>query len=544
MESIPAIKAPFSELFQKEKNISIFEQGILPIYLKKVRWFGGKARQIMAVKIYRYFSLPNCDDAHWMLVKVRYDGYPTEIYSLPVAYVKEFDYDTTPSEAVIARLSSDDKSGYLIDAIYSAVFRSAMFEVMLKNSEVHLEQNDAFGECGSYLAELNYSSAPLSRVLKAEQSNSSIIYGEKLFFKLFRKLEYAVNPDYEIIRFLSTETTFKNIPIFAGSISLTHREKPNMLLGMMQAMVPNQGDAWQHFLKQVRSFYQNIMNSGSVNPKFPEKPKQLSLVYADVPEVLKPFIPEDLADQVQLLGKRTAELHLALAKNTSDANFSPEIFDSSYTHYLSVQIETLIDLKFSLLSKNLDKLSAYWREEATDMLNDVSKVKEFFHSALSHSFKGKRIRIHGDYHLGQVLESNGDFIILDFEGEPDKPHNERRLKYSPLKDVAGMMRSFRYAAYAVLFNEYGNDAAQRERLMNWADQWYHYISRFYLGAYLNQMKESDLLPEERQIVTLLQLFSFEKAIYELGYEINNRPDWTVIPLSSLTKFVKYYLHEH
>lgn len=544
MEPIPTIHAQWNELLVKEKYTSILEQGILPVYLKKVRWFGGKARQIMAVKVYRYFPLLGCEDAFWVLIKVRYDGFPTEIYSLPLAFVKDFDYDTTPSEAVLSKMVQNDETGFLVDAIYSAAFRSAMFEMMQQIQQIKLTDNDAFGECGQFLKSINFSGTPLSRVMKAEQSNSSIIYGEKLFFKLFRKLEYSVNPDWEIIRFLSTETEFKNIPAFAGAISLTHKEKPTMLLGMMQAMVPNQGDAWQHFLKLVRQFYQQVMDNRAIDQTFPDKPKTLSMDLADIPEVLKPYIDEHLEQQAKLLGQRTAELHIALASNQTDEHFKPEPFDAAYAQNLAENINHLVDHKMKLLSLNLEKLSTYWRDEAEDMLIEVPKIKSFFEKALQNDFKGKRIRIHGDYHLGQVLESNGDFVILDFEGEPDKLHHERRYKYSPLKDVSGMMRSFRYAAYAVLFNEYGNDATQREKLMKWADQWYHYVSRFYLGSYLKTIKNHDLIPEEDQIVTLLQLFSFEKAIYEMGYEINNRPDWTVIPLSSLTKFVKYYLHEH
>jgi maltose alpha-D-glucosyltransferase/alpha-amylase len=309
-------------------------------------------------------------------------------------------------------------------------------------------------------------------------------------------------------------------------------------------MVPNQGDAWQHFLKLVRQFYQQVMDNRAIDSTFPDKPKTLSVDLADIPEVLKPYIDEHLEQQAKLLGQRTAEMHIALASKDTDENFKPEPFNRAYAIYLAENINNLVDHKMKLLALNLDKLSAYWRDEAEDMLVEVPKIKAFFTKALQNEFKGKRTRIHGDYHLGQVLESDGDFVILDFEGEPDKLHNERRFKYSPLKDVSGMMRSFRYAAYAVLFNEYGNDATQRETLMKWADQWYHYVSRFYLGSYLKTIKNHDLIPEEEQIVTLLQLFSFEKAIYEMGYEINNRPDWTVIPLSSLTKFVKYYLHEH
>jgi maltose alpha-D-glucosyltransferase/alpha-amylase len=201
----------------------------------------------------------------------------------------------------------------------------------------------------------------------------------------------------------------------------------------------------------------------------------------------------------------------------------------------------LVDTKYDLLERNMHRISGSLQKDAREMLKSREQVKQFFTNVLQRPMEGKRIRIHGDYHLGQVLVTGYDFCILDFEGEPDKPHAERRDKYPPLKDVAGMMRSFRYAAYAVLFQHYDTDPDLRDKLMRVADVWYHFASRYFLGEYIQTAKDSELLPSDEKINDLLQVYSFKKAIYELGYEINNRPDWAVIPLQSLVKFVKHYL---
>jgi maltose alpha-D-glucosyltransferase / alpha-amylase len=241
------------------------------------------------------------------------------------------------------------------------------------------------------------------------------------------------------------------------------------------------------------------------------------------------------------LGKRTAEMHLAMGESHGHPEFDPEPIDEVFQKKLHKDIDYLVDTRFAMLETNLDKINGKLREDAIEMIKGKDRVKRFFNLVLQREMKGERIRIHGDYHLGQVLMNDNDFYILDFEGEPDKPHHERRLKYPPLKDVAGMMRSFRYAAYSVIFTEYGNQPQLTDKLMAVVDVWYHYVSRYYLGEYIRTTSGSNILPAEDKINALLQVYSFKKAIYELGYEINNRPEWTVIPLQSLVKFVRHYL---
>jgi maltose alpha-D-glucosyltransferase/alpha-amylase len=234
-------------------------------------------------------------------------------------------------------------------------------------------------------------------------------------------------------------------------------------------------------------------------------------------------------------------MHLALGASKGNADFDPEPIDEDFQKQLLQNVQHLVDTRFTMLEANLDKISGKLREDAVDMIKGKERVKTFFNLVLKREMKGERIRIHGDYHLGQVLMNENDFFILDFEGEPDKLHHERRYKYPPLKDVAGMMRSFRYAAYSVIFTEYANQPAIADKLMAVADVWYHFVSRYYLGEYIKSTAGSNILPDEDKINDLLQVYSFKKAIYELGYEINNRPDWTVIPLQSLVKFVRHYL---
>jgi len=540
----PTIKVEWNDLFQQEKSIHQLENQVLTTYLKRMRWFGGKARAVNAVKVYQNIILETSDGfAHYLLLKVRYSDGPTEIYALPIVFISErqAEMGEIPSEAIICKLENEVQTGYLIDGIYSENFRNALFMLMAKNAAINGNHYPVKAIAGKFLIQNGIPENLTSKVLKADQSNSAIIFNDTYFVKLFRKVEYMVNPDFEIINFLTEQHQFNNIPAYGGSVELIHPEKPNLLLLMLQQLVPNKGDAWQYFLQELKGFYEHAIESEYHLRPLPIKPHTLSLNWENTPESLQLLIGKDAANRAALLGKRTAEMHLALANTPNNPDFAPRPLDENFQKHLLENLEKLVKNKFELLEKNIEKVPISMRQEAQYMIHEYDRVIAFLRRVLTKPLEGNRIRIHGDYHLGQVLVTNDDYFILDFEGEPDKLHEERRDLYPSLKDVAGMMRSFRYAAYAVIFQQYDSDEALRGKLMPVADVWYHYMSRYFLGSYIETAHGSGIIPSDDKINDLLQIYSFKKAIYELGYEINNRPDWAVIPLQSLVKFVKHYL---
>lgn len=536
---LPGIDAEWSDLFRGDNHLQQLENQILPAYLRKCRWFGGKSRAVLAVKIYQNIPLETRSDfVHFLLLKVRYPDGPTEVYTLPLAFVPESRFNS-PSHAVVCRLSNPVRSGYLIDAIYDEHFRTALPLFMKKSMTLTGSHYPIQWSPGGLLEDCRI--IPESKVLEADQSNSSIIYGNQFFLKLFRKVEYMINPDYEIVSYLTQQDQFHGLPRYAGSVHVLHPEKPPMLVMMLQQLVPNQGDAWNYFTGSVAAFLAKAVEAGFHNRPLPIKPHTLALSWEQTPSELRNLMGEEVCHKALLLGKRTAELHLALAKPTENHAFNPEPLGEAFKQQLLSNLNYLVDTRFEMLKSNLHRIHGKLHDDAEAMLAGKDRVKFFFSKVLERPLDGSRIRIHGDYHLGQVLVSDDDFYILDFEGEPDKPHAERRDKYPALKDVAGMMRSFRYAAYSVIFRNFGNDEALCDKLMPVADVWYHYVSRYYLGAYLEKAREGNFIPPDEKVNDLLQIYSFKKAIYELGYEINNRPDWTIIPLQSLVKFVRHYL---
>lgn len=390
----------------------------------------------------------------------------------------------------------------------------------------------------SALAELLHAEHPVSRVGSAEQSNTSILYGNKLILKLFRRLQPGENPDVEIGRFLTETAKFPGIAPFLGEISITPQGGEKTTIAMLQGLVANHGDGWQWFLDQLQSYLT------AVDP-LPAPP------VAPSPNFLRDGAHHDLVirnarsaiEAAATLGRRTAEMHLALATPTEDQAFAAEPLTREDLRSDATRIEaqlhsTLETLRAKLATIQDDQIS----DAAALLLSKRSIWLARAKSIQSLTPEGKRIRIHGDYHLGQTLRiesgdpHRGDFVLLDFEGEPARPLSERRQKQSPLKDVAGMVRSFSYAAYAGLFHflESTPSAVEQNNTAAWVQLWQNALSAEFLRAYRQSISANPtLLPSSEQAQLLLDAYLLEKALYELLYELNNRVSWLRIPLAGI-----------
>jgi len=235
-----------------------------------------------------------------------------------------------------------------------------------------------------------------------------------------------------------------------------------------------------------------------------------------------------------LLGKRTGEMHIALASEQTDPKFTPEPFSLLYQRSLFHSMRILTRRVFDLMRKNLKKTGPEIRPEIEGLLAKEKEIVKGFAKLSSSKLASTKIRIHGDYHLGQVLYTGNDFVIIDFEGEPARPIGERRLKRSPLRDVAGMIRSFHYPTYSILYSRKMYSEQEIHDLRPWAEAWYKSVVATYLKSYLSTVKAKSFVPAERgEFDLMLKAYLMEKAIYEVGYELNNRPDWVTIPLHGI-----------
>ena len=538
---LPAIELKkWSELLERH-SVEYLENYIIPEYLMHVRWFGGKGRMIQGIRIVDHASIPlEEDSAILLLIEVTYQSGLPETYQLPVAFAKEElakKLEETCPKSAISRIVVNGNQGLLYDALFGQELQMEIIsrmannhDVALKNSELVFTGNKALKK---YFKE-NERIKP--RVLSAEQSNTALIYDNKYFLKFYRKVDRAINPDLEITKFLSEKAKFSYIPAFVGAVQWQYSNNA-IVLGMMQEMVENNGDAWEYMLDRLAAFNERILSKHRDNLPSPSELRgsfTSPVSYDLLPDDMKELLDASVAERVRLLGVRTGEMHIALASGIDVPDFKPEEFSLHYQRSLYSSFQTLVRATFQSQVRNLRKLPDNVKKEAEEVLAMKDQILDTFKRIYQKKFDVVKIRIHGDYHLGQVLFTGKDFVILDFEGEPARSYSERRLKRSPLRDVAGIIRSLHYAAYGGLFL---NDQVRQEdmaKLLPFAEQWYHYMSGFFMQAYLETVHGSDFIPRDKDdLDVMLQTYILEKAIYELGYELNSRPDWVIIPLRGI-----------
>ncbi len=534
--------ASWEKVFTRFEEVREFERKIFPSFMRKCRWFGGKAKVISKMNVNKVITLKVEKTTHYLvLVEVHYVQRLPELYFLPLTYfpteiiMDRVEYTT---QSVVCRAEIQGKTGFILDSSYDRAFRDFLFMKMARN----FRHNDGEGILEfnrSVFAKLRTDNVE-SKILKADSTNTAFIFNDRYFFKFYRKLEREINPDLEIVRFLTESTSFANSPRYSGSIEYRDSEGRTIVFGLLQEKVENQGDAWTMTIDSVGRFYERVLAKAK-REKLPKLINKPAIQFEETPELLQEFIGRGFYERVVRLGHRTAEMHLALASNNTHPEFAPEYFTSNYQRSLYSSLRKLLKDRFKLLRQSMHKLDQETRVVADRVLQMEDAILECFSEIYSIRIRGIKTRIHGDYHLGQVLFTGKDYVIIDFEGEPGFSFSERRLKKSPYKDVAGMMRSFHYAAFGkILLNE--NYRRQDVEILEaWAEQWQHYVSRYYVGAYMERMGMGTTLPYEDDV--LIRTYLIEKAVYELGYELNGRPSWTIIPLRGIEYQMNRYLKE-
>jgi maltose alpha-D-glucosyltransferase / alpha-amylase len=514
----------------------------LPAYLLRQRWFGSKSRTIQQAQVLDWAELPGLDAA-LLLVQIHYEDDSIETYQLPVAIRSALQTDqlhTTDPTSIIATFPSPTGEMLLHDGAQSEDLRQALLTLIADNASLPTHSGIVTGSRSSALSKARGTDILPARTGSAEQSNTSILYGGRLIMKLFRRLQPGENPDTEIGRFLTETAHFPRIAPFLGDIRWQPQDKAGnnsvTTLAMLQALVENEGDGWQWTLDELARFYALCIDQPGPSddiaaPNF--------LTTTKIPQQVRDIAAVSL-DAASLLGQRTAELHLALATTTRNPAFAAESFSPADLASDDARINTQVARTLDTLQHGVTQLSdAATIEGAHAILASRADLLQRAHllTSADPTQTGQRIRIHGDYHLGQVLRAEGDYVILDFEGEPARPLAERRQKQSPLKDVAGMLRSFSYAAYAGLnqfLQDHPADPQKTLHLETWARQWENAAAAEFLLAYkLAIAGNPQLIPQPQQAQLLLNAYLLEKALYELLYELNNRPTWVRIPIAGI-----------
>jgi maltose alpha-D-glucosyltransferase / alpha-amylase len=525
-----------------------FARIVLPSYLQKARWFGGKARNIQHVDMIEAVQLgrKGTTTSLLLLIEVHYtEGLP-EIYTLPVSFTSNDeeinDTITTHPQSVICRLKSSSGEGILFDAAYNEAFRTNLLSMITQKTRF----KGFRGELTAYSGRLFNRLIPKndipreSQVLKADQSNTAILYGDRLFLKFYRQLDEGVNPDLELSRFLSERTPFEYAPPFLGALEYRRGKSDPIIIGTLLGYIQNEGDAWQYTLDTISRYIERVLEGSGKTEEIPKLPASLfDIDPENLPPILNEMVGGIYPERASILGLRTGQMHNAFTTDFDDPNFAPEDFSLLYQRSVFQSLQSHTRRVFQLARKAVRTLPEELRDKADEILNKEKKITSKFREIYKKKLNAKKIRIHGDYHLGQVLYTGKDFVIIDFEGEPARSLSERRLKRSPVVDVAGMIRSFHYAAHAGLFNHLSVRPEDAETLEPWIELWYKVAASAFLRSYLNSTRLSSFNPDdEHDFAVLLRSFTLEKAIYELGYEMKYRPDWIKIPMRGITDLLE------
>jgi maltose alpha-D-glucosyltransferase/alpha-amylase len=542
-------------------------QGLLPAYLARQRWFGAKSRAIVSVRILDWVELSGILAAIVFLDITYADAAKDDLsdtYQLPLALSTGADADAIRANSpasILATLNTANGPAILHDATAREDVRQALLTLIetgdpLNASSANETADPASaptlqGHRSSAFADARGSRPLPARTGSVEQSNTSILYDGKLILKLFRRLQPGENPDTEIGRFLTEVAHFPRIAPFLGEIrGQSSPEAEPTTLAMLQGLVENQGDGWAFTLDELARYYESCVTCPTPSPGAIGKPPSFldELPTGSSGSNVSPLAHEhaDLyLHAAALLGRRTAEMHLALATPTGAlspdiaAAFAAEPFTPKALAADTIRIRSQIARTLDALKHALTTLPDSEALTADAAALILSRRIELFARAIAISESpatesGLRIRIHGDYHLGQVLRARGDYVILDFEGEPARSLAERRAKQSPLKDVAGMLRSFSYAAFSALDRFTLRHPNTGKSLEPWAILWQNAVSTEFLTAWRTTIAANPALaPQPAQAHLLLNAYLLEKALYELLYELNNRPTWVRIPIAGI-----------
>ncbi len=505
-------------------------------YLPSQRWFRGKARRLREAQLLDSIALDEDGGLRLALVRAEYIEGAGETYALPLAFREHAEASAATLARVQPRGQTGEARGVIDDAAGDPRLAAALLDAVVRRRRLRGSGHELRGVPGQKLRELLAGEAAPPRPLGAEQSNSSWSFGERLVGKLLRRVEEGTSPELELVRFLTERAEFAQVPTLAGQLELRRgREEPSTLL-ILQAFVPNQGDAWSLTLDEVDHYFEGVLARAPTAPA--PAPPLWERLAARPPEEVAQFGVS--LERARLLGRRTAELHAALA-SSDEPRLAPEAVTpfarrSSYQSLRNLAVRSL-----GALGEAQASLPVGERELARRVLAEEDRILARLRALLQRPPAGRLIRCHGDYHLGQLLYTGSDFLIIDFEGEPARPLAERRRKRSPLADVAGMLRSYHYAVESVLAGRAEGSRLRPEdtgALGPWGAFWCAWVSSSFLGSYLEVVAPARILPESPQELAFqIDLFLLEKALYELGYELNNRPDWVGVPLRGLLELL-------
>ncbi|HCD35822.1 MAG TPA: maltose alpha-D-glucosyltransferase [Chlorobium sp.] len=545
----PCMDTPFAEVAKwpslfAGRSRERLETSILPGYFRASRWFGGKARNVMRITIIDTMPVAGMDMSKLLVTEVRYSSGENDLYQLPVCFTPlavVSPSDDNFAKRVIARVVVGGEEGYLCDATFENEFLSRLFSLMVGSGKWQGTAGVVSGLKGSAIEaflDMTDDKEPEPVLMGVEQTNTSVRFHDSLCLKLYRRIEVGVSPEIEMCGALTEKTSFESLPKYLGSLNYDQGRSSRYSIGILQNFVQNEGDAWQLSLGQVQRYYADVLTRIAAGIELPEMAR-LSGTPVAVPEIMYELIGDAYLGMIEKLAERTAEMHLSLASLTAEPAFAPEAFTTLYQRSIYQAMCEQVKRAMILIGQLMPSMEPEQRELCSLLVKNQKTILQQFEPIRKEKIDTLKIRIHGDYHLGQVLFTGKDFVIIDFEGEPARPISERKIKRSVFRDISGMLRSFDYAAFNVLhLNESVVRPENRHELEPWADRWSNAVGQHFLDTYFEKTAGSDIVPQNpRQREHLMNAYLMNKAVYELNYELNNRPQWVGIPIRGILKML-------
>jgi maltose alpha-D-glucosyltransferase/alpha-amylase len=514
-------------LLESPQALAALAGGIPHDWLLRQRWFRGKARDIARVELHDHAVVqpPRGGRTVLSLLRVSYSEGEPETYLLPVAFGPAAQPGSEPEALMTHGAEGGEVRVY--EALADRRSPRALLEVMREERTVPTAAGSFQGRRTAALDEEGEVRGPV-RILSAEQSNTSIVFGNRLILKVFRKLEAGVNPDLEVSRFLLERTEFRSTPALAGWIDYAPAGGEPASVAALFRYVPNSGDAWA-FTGRALARYFAAATRSAADPGSGAGREAVRRMMGD-------YLPA-----VRRLGEVTGQMHAALASaGADDPDFAAEPITAEDVRAWSETMRREAQTTIEEVGRRLDRMPGYFPAHVQNALATLAREGAGIASRMDHlqglaDAGAVKTRIHGDYHLGQVLRADvgltGDWMVLDFEGEPARTLPERRARHSPLRDVAGMLRSFDYALRMAVREHDSGALGARESLDRWGEGWLGEVRRAFVGGYLQAAGDAPFVPRDGEaFARALAAFELQKAVYELGYEMNNRPEWIWVPL--------------
>ncbi len=521
---------------------------ILPAFLTRRRPAG--LPRVIAAEVTRSLADPiGKGDVQWLVVRADLESGDSEANLLPVTLIHEEDVprllDPRPT-ALLAR-TEGAKHGVLCDALAAPSCGAEIVEAIRSGLTASLDDGELVGVPLNGLRDLDLGDDPLvpTSLTRGERFNATLAFDEHLTLKTFRTIEPEVNPDFEMRSFLAARQDSLIVAPVLGYLEYRRTHGAPVTVAVLNRFIPNQGTAWSLMLDHLSQYYERV--AAGLHRRFEPPAGEAPAAVVAAEEAAAPEAPMAGIDVLmQRLGAQTARMHATLASDKKDPSFRPEAFGKLYQRSLYQSTRNLTHRVFTRLASTVKRLPEPTRAEAYRLLSLRDPLLERFKKVADVPFGGSRIRVHSDYRLDQVLFTGTDFVVYDFEGDAGDSSSERRVKRSPLHDVATMLRSLDYAAHAVLHDQEDYKQARppgmvreddREALQPWARKWYARASRQFVDSYLEAMDGvAGLLPDdEEKIKDLLHILLLERALDDVGQELARQPAWTLAPIRALLR---------